>query len=382
MSLEIAITGKPSSGKSSFFKAATMMDVEISSRPFTTIKPNTGIGFVTIECVEKQLNTRCKPNKGKCINGKRYVPVKLWDIAGIVPEAHTGRGLGLKFLDDVRQSSALIQVVDITGTTDEEGNPTANYDPVKEVEFVRNEIDSWFEEIVRRGLEKYDKLKRTSKVEIVDVLAEQLAGLQVTKEQIKEVHEKIGINDLKLFASSLRKISKPIIIAANKVDLKKGLENIGRIDWMVIPTSAAAEIALRTAEQKGMIEYDDAIKIKDESKLDKNQIDGLKLIKENVLDKFGSTGIQHCINAVVFDVLDQIVVYPVADANKLVDSKNNVLPDAYLVKKGTKLKEFAYMIHTDIGNKFIGGLDARTKKKLGAGYELKNGDVVEILTNK
>ncbi len=383
MSLEIAITGKPSSGKSSFFKAATMVDVEISSRPFTTIKPNQAMAYVVTNCIEKEFNVKCKPNKGRCIDGKRYVPIKLWDIAGIVPEAHTGRGLGLKFLDDVRQASALIQVVDISGTTDEEGNATTNYDPVNEVNFVRDEIDSWFEEIIRRGIEKYERIKRTTKIGITDVLTEQLTGLQTSKEQIKKVYDRTGIGDIRQFARDLRELSKPILVAANKIDLEKGLENIGRIQNTTIPTSAAAEIALKTAEQKGVIEYhENRIIIKDESKLDKKQIEGLSLIKKNVLEKFRSTGIQKCLNTAVFDILNQIVVYPVADANKLTDSKNNILPDAYLVKNGTRLKEFAFMIHTDIGNKFIGGIDAKTKKKLGADYELKNNDVVEILTSK
>lgn len=380
MSLEVAITGKPSSGKSSFFKAATMIDVDISSRPFTTIKPNTGIAYVIVDCIEKQFRVKCKPNKGKCVDSKRYIPIKLWDIAGIVPDAHTGKGLGLKFLDDIRQASALIQVVDISGTTDEEGNPTANYDPVNEVEFVREEIDSWFEEIIRRGIEKYERMKRTTKVDIIEVLTDQLTGLQTPKEAIRKVYERVGVDDVKRFASELRKLSKPIIIAANKVDLQKGLENIGKIEG-AIPTSAAAEIALRSAEQRGLIEYDD-IKVKDPSKLDNRQIEGLEMIKKNVVERFGSTGIQKCLNTTVFDVLDYVVVYPVSDASKLADSKGNILPDACLVRKGSKLKEFAYMIHTDIGNKFMGGMDAKTKRKLGADYELKNDDVVEILTSR
>ena len=152
--MQIGLIGKPSSGKSSFFKAATMLDVPISSRPFTTIKPNIGIGYVTVDCVEKEYRVKCNPNHGKCENGRRYIPVKLWDVAGIVPDAHLGKGLGLQFLDDIRQSSAMIHIVDVSGTTDEEGNVTINHDPIKDVKFVEEELDAWFVGIVRKAVEK------------------------------------------------------------------------------------------------------------------------------------------------------------------------------------------------------------------------------------
>lgn len=381
--MEIGLTGKPNSGKSSFFKAATMIDVEIASHPFTTIKPNVGIGYVVVDCVEKKYGVKCKPNHGKCENGKRYIPVKLWDIAGIVPDAHLGKGLGLQFLDDIRQTSVLIQIVDVSGLTDSEGKPTTNYNPSQEIAFVEREIDSWFTGIVRKGLEKYKQKIR--KVNVLDILTEQLSGLGISKEQINETMEKFGLENIEKFAFELRKLSKPIIIAANKIDLENSELNLEKIKrefphLTIIPTSAAAEIALKTAHQKGLIEYtENDFIIKDETKLDKKQIDGLNLIKEKVLKKYGSTGIQDCLNKAIFDVLDFIVVYPVADINKLSDKKGNILPDAFLVKKGTTLREFAFMIHTDIGEKFIGGMDAKTKRKLGADYELKNDDIIEIL---
>lgn len=381
--MEIGLTGKPNSGKSSFFKAATMIDVEIASHPFTTIKPNVGIGYVVVDCVEKKYGVKCKPNHGKCENGKRYIPVKLWDIAGIVPDAHLGKGLGLQFLDDIRQTSVLIQIVDVSGLTDSEGKPTTNYNPSQEIAFVEREIDSWFTGIVRKGLEKYKQKIR--KVNVLDILTEQLSGLGISKEQINETMEKFGLENIEKFAFELRKLSKPIVIAANKIDLENSELNLEKIKkefphLTIIPTSAAAEIALKTAHQKGLIEYtENDFIIKDETKLDKKQIDGLNLIKEKVLKKYGSTGIQDCLNKAIFDVLDFIVVYPVANISKLSDKKGNILPDAFLVKKGTTLREFAFMIHTDIGEKFIGGMDAKTKRKLGADYELKNDDVIEIL---
>ncbi len=384
--MQIGLVGKPSSGKSSFFKAATMIDVAIADYPFTTIKPNVGVGYVTSDCVCKQYGVKCKPNNSLCIDGKRFIPVKLIDVAGLVPDAHLGKGMGNQFLDDLRQADCLIHIVDISGTIDAEGKPTKDYDPCQDVKFLEREIDLWFTEIVRRALEKFKKKTQTSTVEIVDVLNEHLSGLGITKNQIQETLDKFSLDNLEGFASHLRKLSKPIIIAANKIDLPSSQENYERMkkefpELTIIPTCSAAEIALKTAKEKGIIKYQEN-RIEILGQIDDKQKRGLEFIQKNVLEKYGSTGIQACLNKAVFDVLDYIVVYPVADANKLSDKKGNVLPDAYLVRNGTTMKEFAFMIHSDIGEKFIGGLDAKKKIKLGADYILKNNEVVEILFQK
>ena len=262
------------------------------------------------------------------------------------------------------------------------------YYPGNDVEFLTKEIDLWFKSIVERALSKFSRKSGFADVDLLDTLTDQLTGLQVTKRQIKQVLDNVGIGDTEKFASELRKLSKPIIIAANKIDLPESEGNLKKLkddfpDLTIIPTSAAAEIALKNANEKGMIDYfDNKFFIKDESKMDEKQIQGLKFIEENVVKKYGSTGIQECLNKSVFDVLDYIVVYPVADINKLIDNKGNVLPDAFLVKRGTTLKEFAFIIHSDIGEKFIGGLEAKTKRKLGADYILQKNDVVEILFQK
>ncbi len=386
--MQIGLVGKPSSGKSSFFKAATMIDVPIAAYPFTTIKPNIGIGYVVTDCVCEEYGVKCNPKNSFCIDGKRYIPVKLVDVAGLVPDAHLGKGLGNQFLDDLRQASCFIHIVDASGTTDAEGKATRGYDPCNDVRFLTKEVDLWFAGIIERGISKYRKKVKFSKVDLVDVLTKQLTGLGIKKQQVQTVLEKVGLNDLREFASELRKISKPMIIAANKVDLPEAEENLKRMkeefpELTIVPTSAAAEIALKTASKKGLIEYDGhSFKIKDEEKLTQGQKEGLKLIEERVLRKYGSTGIQECLNKAVFDVLDYIVVYPVADIDKLSDKKGNVLPDAFLVKKGTTLKEFAFSIHSDIGEKFIGGLEAKTKRKLGSDYVLNNNNDIKILLKK
>jgi len=386
--MQIGIIGKPSSGKSTFFKAATMIDVPIASYPFTTIKPNIGMGHVTTKCACKEYNVKCNPKNSICKNGMRYIPVKLLDVAGLVPDAHLGKGMGNEFLDDLRQASCLIHVVDVSGTTDVEGRPAKDYDPCNDIRFLEREIDLWFSKIVQRALEKYNQKIKYSKVDLVDILTNQLTGLQVTKEHITHVLENTGIEDIEKFSTEIRKLSKPILISANKSDLSESEENIKKMrkefsDLTIIPTSSASEIALKNAVENNLIDYtkDDFI-VKDSSKLDKKQLDGLDFIKDNVLTKYGSTGVQQCLNEAVFHMLGYIVVYPVADINKLTDKKNNVLPDAFLVKEGTTLKEFAGMVHSDMADKFIGGLEAKTKMKLGTDYKLKNNDVIKILFQK
>jgi len=385
--IEIGLVGKPNAGKSSFLKAATLQDVKISPVPFTTLKPNIALAYVTKKCVCSEFNVKCNPRQGACINGIRFIPIGLWDLPGIVPGAHEGRGLGLKFLDDIRKTKALIHVVDFSGLTDAEGRATENYDVEKDIKFVEDEINSWFREIVERGLEKYKRnLKNLSKEELVDILVKQLSGLEVKKEDIEKTLDAVGIENLDEFSKNLREISKPIVIVANKIDLESAQKNYERIKSKyrnIIPASAESEIALRLASSKGLIEYfpgerDFIVK----GNLSKQQEMALESIRENVLKRFDSTGIQNALNYTVFDVLKYIVVYPIADANKLVDTKGNVLPDAFLVKKGTKLKEFAFSIHTEIGEKFVCGVDARSKRKLSADYELKDNDVFEIAYKK
>jgi ribosome-binding ATPase YchF (GTP1/OBG family) len=382
--MQIGLVGKPSSGKSTFFKAATLIDVKITGIPFCTIKPNVGIGYVIIDCVCKEFGVKCNPRTGFCKNGKRFVPVKLIDVAGLVPGAHEGRGLGNQFLDDLRQASALIHIVDFSGLRDEEGRPTSGYDPSKDIEFLEEEIDLWFASIIEKAIKKFERsLVGKTKADLIEILAQQLSGLEISKEHVERALERASLADTKNFARILRKISKPILIAANKIDLKEAQENFERLKGKfpdIIPTSAEAEVALKKAAEKNLIDYlpGDDFKIIDKSKLNESQIKVLELIKKEIIEKYGSTGVQNCLNKAVFDLLNYIAVYPVADSKKLTDKEGNVLPDVFLVPKGMSLKEFAFKIHSEIGEKFICGIDARTKKKLSADYQLQNKDVVEI----
>ena len=376
--MEIAVCGKTNVGKSSFFKAATMIDVEISNRIFCTIKPNVGVSYVTAPCPCNSIKIKCTPRNSQCVNGVRLIPVKLWDIAGLIPGAHEGRGLGNQFLNDIIQADMLIHVIDASGTTDSEGQPTEDYDPANDVRFLEEEIDLWFAAVIKRHLEKIKDEKKAAEI---------LAGLGIKDKHVKEVTEEVGLGNIEEFARELRKISKPMIIAANKIDLSKSEENVKKLikdfsHLTIVPCSAEAEIALRTAAKAGFIEYipgNSNFTIKKE--LNEKQTKALELIRTNILNKYGSTGVQDCLNKAVFNFMKYIAVYPVADVNKLADKSGNILPDVHLVPSGTTAKEFAEKIHTELAERFIGAIDARTGRKIGEDYILKNNDIIKILVH-
>lgn len=376
----IGIVGKPSSGKSTFFKAATLINVKIASYPFTTIEPNQGIGFVRIQCVCKEFNVFCSPQEGFCINGNRFIPVKLLDVAGLVPGASKGKGMGNKFLNDLVRADALIHVVDASGKTDAEGNPCENYNSEQDIFWLENEIDTWFIEVVKRNLHKIRDDKKAFQV---------LSGLGIKEVYIEKAMEKFDIlKETGEFAKELRKLSKPIVIACNKIDLPEAKENFKKIsqkfrESIIIPCSAEAEVALRLAAEKGLIEYlpgDCDFTVK--ANLSPEQEKALEYIRENVLKPFGSTGVQEIINKAVFDILKYIAVFPVENEYKLSDSKGNILPNVFLLPHNSRAKDLAYKIHSDIGEGFLYAIDVRTKRRVGADYKLKHRDVISIVAVK
>jgi len=398
----IGIVGKTNVGKSCMLKALTLVDVEISNRIFTTIEPNHAIGYVKAKCPAVKVGTPCKPNAGYCKQGIRFIPVELLDVAGLVPGAHMGKGLGLKFLDDLRQADAFIHVIDASGSTNENGEPVAaaSYDPAKDIRFLEEEIGYWFYGMLKKNWDKFSKEVEMNKKNIIDSLVQQFSGLKVTEDQIRRILEKTGLhgtspmkwsdNDLCRFAFELRKLSKRMIIAANKIDVLGADKNVERLreefpNYTIIPCSAESELALKEAEKHGLIRYipgSGSFEIIEPEKLSEKQKHALDFIRKNVLEKYGSTGVQECLDKAIFHVMNYIVVYPVANLSKMTDKKGNVLPDALLVPRGTSLKDFAAKVHTAMADKFIGGIDFETKRKLGAEHEVRDGDVIEIIFGK
>ncbi len=390
----IGLIGKPSVGKSTFFKAATLAEVEIASYPFTTIKANHGIGYVKILCIDKEFNIQCNPNHGFCINHQRFIPIELMDVAGLVPGASEGKGLGNKFLDELRQADIFIHIIDISGTTDSKGRLTKDYDPCNDVDFLEDELNKWYYNIFMKVWKSFARKAETEEINFSEAIAKQFSGLKVKEEQIKEVLRKLNLpkkpstwkeKELKEFSKELRKISKPMIIAANKIDTEKGRENYKKLklkfpDLIILPCSADSELALKEAARANLIEYIPGEKdFKIIGKLNEKQKQALKKIKKNILDIYGETGIQKILNYVVFNLLEYIAIFP-AGTTKLTDSKGKILPDCFLLPKGSTALDFAYFLHTDFGENFIKAIDARTKKAVGKEYKLKHRDALEIIT--
>jgi len=155
--LQIGLLGKANVGKSTFFSAATETPVPSGNFPFTTIEPNIGVAYVKADCACKHFGIQHENEL--CINGTRLIPVKLIDVAGLVPGAHEGKGLGNQFLDDARQAEILIHVVDIAGSTDIQGQPVpvGTHDSLEDIVFVQDEFDQWFSDILKR---EWDKITR------------------------------------------------------------------------------------------------------------------------------------------------------------------------------------------------------------------------------
>jgi ribosome-binding ATPase YchF (GTP1/OBG family) len=395
----IGLVGKPSAGKSTFFKAATLAEVEIANYPFTTIKPNEGVGFVKIECVDKEFKVKCDPRNGYCLKNQRFVPVKLIDVAGLVPGAHKGLGRGNQFLDDLRQADVLIHVVDISGSTNEKGEPVeaGSHDPAEDVKFLEEELDMWYLGILKKGWEKFARTVIQEKRDIQAALGKQLSGLKVTEEMVGDIINKLGLDkekpnkwdeeELKKLATELRKLTKPMVIACNKIDVENGLENFARLenefpDHMLIGCSAESELALREAAKTDLIEYIPGEKeFKIVGEMNEKQKKALEFIKENVLDKINETGLQKVLNKAVFDLLKYIAIFP-GGVNKLEDSDGNVLPDCFLLPPKSTALDFAYKLHTDIGKNFIRAIDVKTKRTVGKEHLLKHRDVVEIVVGR
>lgn len=390
----IGLVGKPSCGKSTFFKAATLADVLIAAYPFATIKPNHGVGYVKIKCIEDEFNTKCNPQKGYCVEGNRFVPIELMDVAGLVEGASEGKGLGNQFLDDLTSADALIHIIDVSGETDAEGKETKGYESVKDIDMLENELDLWYLGILKKVWKTFARTIQNTKSDFAKAVAKQFSGLKVVEDDIKEVIRKgydvekpssWSDDDLKRFAHDLRHLTKPMIIAANKCDRPDAKKNIEEIkkkypELIVIPCSADSELALREAAKAEMIKYiPGEADFKIVGELNDKQKSALESIKDNVLKVYGNTGVQQVLDTVVFDVLKYIAIFP-ASANKLADSKGNILPDCFLMKQGSTALDFAYSLHSDFGDNFIKAIDARTKQAVGKDYVLKNRDALEIVT--
>ena len=387
--LSIALAGKPNAGKSTFYTAATMADVDVANYPFTTIDANRGVTHARTRCPCLDREERC----GNCENGKRYVPIELLDVAGLVPGAHEGRGLGNQFLDELTRADAIVNVVDASGGTNEEGEPVeiGTYDPVEEVDFIEEEMDQWLAGIVHRNWESVERKSRSPDFDIDDAIADLLTGFGATEADVAASLRELEYpedpiqwteDDRVALARDVRARTKPIILVANKVDVapEENVERLRETGKPVIPATADGELALRRAAEGKIVDYDpgdEDFEIRGD--LNDAQRTGLEQIREVMADH-GGTGVQAALDAAVYDLLDRITVYPVQNESKWTDGQGNVLPDAFLIPTGSTPLDLAYAVHSDIGDGYLHAVDARSNRRIGEGHELAEGDVIKIVS--
>ena len=391
----IGLIGKANVGKSTFFNAATDLAVPVANYPFTTIEPNVGVAYARTKCVCREFGVLDNPIHSICIDGNRFIPVKLVDIAGLVPGAHAGKGLGNKFLDDARQADALIHIIDASGSTDNNGRPVraGTGDPAFDIQFVEEEFDLWLESIIGRDWGKTAREAESQGQKLEQLLAKRLSGLAISEQAITNAVQASGLalkkpvawsqNDILQFCKVLRTRAKPFVIAANKADLPSADDNIKKLKASgleLVPCVAEAEALLRKASKKGILHYlpgDGSFDVKPEAVLSTQQLKALDIVKM-FMQRYGSTGVQEAINLACFKLLRMVAVYSVEDEFKLTDKKGNILPDVWLLPEGSTAKNLAEAIHADLAKGFLYAVDARTKQRIGANHRLKSGDVIKI----
>jgi hypothetical protein len=386
----VGIVGKANVGKSTFFKALTLADIEIANYPFATIDPNKGVGHVKIERVDREFDRESTPRAGFTKGDYRFVPVNVIDVAGLVPGAHEGKGLGSQFLSDLNRADVLIHVIDASGGTNEKGEPvpTGSYDPANDIRFLEDELDHWYKGILQDGWEKFMRRVKAEHLDAPEAVAHQMSGVGVTEEIADDVldddldMESVTHEELLEIAAALRKRTKPMVIAANKADVDGASETIERLrdefpDHTIVPCSAESELALKEAEKHDLVHYipgEDTFTV--EHDVSDEQRNGLDFI-QSYLDEAGTTGVQDCLNTAVLDVLGYKAVFP-GGLNNLEDSEGRVLPDCFLMPADATAIDFAYELHSDFGENFVKAIDVKQERPVGKDHVLEHRDVIEI----
>ena len=399
MPIKIGLIGKTNTGKTTFFNSATLSSDEMSTYPFTTKKPSVSIGHAITLCVHPEFNVQDDPNNSKCSNGWRYIPIELIDLPGLIKDAWKGKGLGNQFLSIAAQSDALLHVLDASASIDSMGRitETGSGDPVSDFADIEEELNMWYQKILEGNRDKLQKMIKTEDDQIT-ALTELYQGLGVKKIHVKEslritgLEEKnienYDVQDSKKFSTQLRKISKPTLIVANKIDVKDADRNFERLrerynDTIVVPASADSELTLRRAEQKNLIKYSpgsEQFDILNTDDLNQKQKDALDFISKDIMGEYMRTGVQFAINMTVFKLLKMNSIYPVADPKNLSDKKGRILPDLVLLKDGATIVDLAKEVHSDLAKGLLYAKDLRYNLRIPINYHLRDRDVICLIS--
>ena len=355
------------------------------------------------DSTDERGGSMCSPRTGACHGFERQVPVALVDVAGLVPGASEGRGRGNAFLADLAGCDALIQVVDGAAATDVEGNPVAPAtDPAAaaasiahEVTFLTTEIEQWIAGVLADGWSRgVRRVQAEGERGLLGFLVERLSGLGATTALVGSALDALrdgghdlgqpwtwGDDEMGALAITLRRGLFPLHVAVNKLDLApEGVMDHLDLEVATTPCLADMELALRRADASGLIRYrtgDADFEVPEDAPLSDAQRAALERMR-TALASAGGTGIEALLDAVVFDTLERIVVYPVQDEGRWVDGDGRVLPDALVVPAGITAKAVAGRVHTDLEAGFIRGVDGRTRRVVGADHQVGDGDVLKI----
>jgi ribosome-binding ATPase YchF (GTP1/OBG family) len=397
--IRLGLIGKTNTGKTTFFNAATLSSEEISSYPFTTKKPISGISHAITLCVHPEFKVQDNPNNSKCVDGWRYIPIELIDLPGLIKDAWKGKGLGNQFLSIAAQSDALLHVVDASGGVDSAGqiSEAGTGDPISDFADIEEELIMWYQKILEGNREKVSKSIKTGS-DIIEAITDLFRGIGVNKYHVQDALNSTGLSekdfdnfnmaDSKKLSSHLRRISKPTLIVANKVDVDGADKNFDKLrerynDTIVIPASGDSELSLRRAEQQELIKYSpgsEQFDIIKSDKLNEKQTEALNFIKKGIMGEYMRTGVQFAINIAVFKLLKMNSIYPVADDKKLSDKKGRILPDLILLKDGATVNDLAREIHTDLTKGLLYAKDLRYNLRLPLDYQLRDRDVVSLVS--
>ncbi|MGI0006518.1 MAG: YchF-related putative GTPase [Nitrosotalea sp.] len=401
MPIKIGLLGKTNTGKTTFFNAATLAGGEVSTYPFTTKKPERALGNAITPCVHTEFNIKDNPQNSKCTDGWRFIPIELIDLPGLIKDAWAGKGLGNQFLSVATQSDAILHVVDVSGSIDAAGRiaEVGSGDPIADVSYIEEELIMWYLKLLEGNRDKISKLIQSATEPII-AITDVFRGIGVKEAHVKEALKTTGLedkhfenfdmHDSKKFAAYLRKISKPTLIVANKIDVPGAEKNFDRlrekyVDTIVIPASTDSELSLRKAEKKGLIKYvpgSEQFDILHKEQLTKKQLEALDFITQGILGEYMRTGVQFAINVTVFKLLKMNSIYPVANPENFSDKKGRVLPDLLLLKDGATVEDLAKEIHTDLTKGLLYAKDVRYGVRLPVNYQLRDRDVVSLVSAK